>query len=71
VGGLRRAFLGRDAELEQLRRAYAKTVERAQPQLVTIVGDAGVGKSRLIEAFSNELERRSPKPVLHSGRCLP
>jgi class 3 adenylate cyclase/tetratricopeptide (TPR) repeat protein len=44
-------FVGRDAELEQLRQALART-EAGQGQVVAGVGEAGVGKSRLLYEFT-------------------
>jgi predicted ATPase len=44
-------FVGRDVELETLRRAGAKAAD-GQGQIVAIVGEAGVGKSRLVYEFS-------------------
>jgi class 3 adenylate cyclase/tetratricopeptide (TPR) repeat protein len=40
-------FVGRDAELEQIRRALA-LAQNGHGQLVAIVGEPGVGKSRLV-----------------------
>ena len=44
-------FVGRDVELETLRRASAKAAD-GQGQVAAIVGEAGVGKSRLVHEFS-------------------
>jgi tetratricopeptide (TPR) repeat protein len=43
-------FVGRDVELEQLRRAQ-QLAARGQGQVVALVGEAGVGKSRLVREF--------------------
>src|SRR5262249_53757113 len=43
-------FVGRDVELEQLRRVQELAV-RGQGQVVALVGEAGVGKSRLVREF--------------------
>jgi class 3 adenylate cyclase/tetratricopeptide (TPR) repeat protein len=43
-------FVGRDVELEQLRRAQ-QLAGHSQGQVVAIVGEAGVGKSRLVHEF--------------------
>jgi class 3 adenylate cyclase/tetratricopeptide (TPR) repeat protein len=43
-------FVGRDLELEQLRRAQ-QLAGQARGQVVAIVGEAGVGKSRLVHEF--------------------
>src|SRR5262249_38912503 len=45
-------FIGRDAELEQRRRAQ-RLASDGQGQVMAIVGDAGVGKSRLIYEFTH------------------
>src|SRR5256885_4289930 len=43
-------FVGRDAELEQLRRAQ-QLAATGHGQIAAIVGEAGVGKSRLVHEF--------------------
>ena len=58
-------FVGREEELEALQRALARAVEERTPQLATIVGLPGIGKSRL----ARELLQRSQARVL-VGRCL-
>ena len=70
VSGLRRAFVGREAELDLLKRAYRRVVERGSPQLVTIVGEAGVGKTRLVREFWDWLGGEEPEPLRGTGRCL-
>src|SRR5256885_8532703 len=44
-------FVGRDAEVEQLRRAL-ELARSGQGQVVAVVGEAGVGKSRLFYEFT-------------------
>jgi class 3 adenylate cyclase/tetratricopeptide (TPR) repeat protein len=45
-------FVGRDAEMEQLHRAQ-QLAEAGRGQVVAIVGEAGVGKSRLVYEFTH------------------
>jgi predicted ATPase len=45
-------FVGRDAELEQLRRAQ-QLAHSGHGQVAAIVGEAGVGKSRLVYEFTH------------------
>ena len=45
-------FVGRDAEIEQIRRALA-LAQDGHGQLVAIVGEPGVGKSRLVYEFTH------------------
>jgi class 3 adenylate cyclase len=46
------SFVGRIAEIEQLERVHAK-VQRGHGQIAAIVGEAGVGKSRLVYEFTH------------------
>ncbi len=70
ISGLQPVFVGRGRELAELRQAYDRVVSGRQPQLITIVGDAGVGKTRLVREFWRWLEGQPEQPLLHSGRCL-
>jgi class 3 adenylate cyclase len=70
VGELQRAFVGRENELEQLQAAYRRADERAEPQLVTIVGDAGVGKTRLARELWEWFASEPTEPLRRTGRCL-
>ena len=70
VSGLARAFVGRDQEVERLCRAYRATVEERRPRLVTILGDAGVGKTRLARELWHRLAEQNPEPLRRTGRCL-
>jgi class 3 adenylate cyclase/tetratricopeptide (TPR) repeat protein len=60
-------LIGRESELELLENTFARTVRDGRATLVTIYGEAGVGKSRLARDFVDGLERAT---VLR-GRCLP
>ena len=70
VGGLARAFVGREDELQRLRAAFDRAVEGRQPVVVTLVGDAGVGKTRLMRELWEELAEAPFRPMLRTGRCL-
>ena len=71
IQGLRRAFVGRDEEFEQLLAEYRGTAKEGRPKLVTIVGDAGVGKTRLVRELWGRLADEHPEPLRRTGRCLP
>jgi class 3 adenylate cyclase/tetratricopeptide (TPR) repeat protein len=58
-------FVGRDDELGRLEGTLADAIDSRSPQLATIVGPPGIGKSRL----ARELIQRSHARVL-VGRCL-
>ena len=70
VGGLQRTFVGREDELELLQAAYRRVVSRQDPELFTVIGDAGVGKTRLAREFWEWLGAESPQPLRRTGRCL-
>jgi class 3 adenylate cyclase/predicted ATPase len=62
-------FIGRDAELELLARAWARTAGELHPQLVTLVGPPGIGKTRLTREFAARVDADGGR-TLH-GRPLP
>ncbi|MBA2460654.1 MAG: AAA family ATPase [Actinobacteria bacterium] len=65
-----RAFVGRDTEGDLLRATYRHTVEQREPYFVTLMGDAGVGKSTLVRELSRWLDDHAPQPLQRTGRCL-
>ena len=65
-----RAFVGRGTELELLQAIFRHTVEQREPHVVTLIGDAGVGKTTLVRELWRWLEDQEPQPVQRIGRCL-
>jgi class 3 adenylate cyclase len=61
-------FIGRGNSIHALMDAYNKT-KSGSGQVVGVVGDAGVGKSRLLLEFRNQLSRREFS--YFEGQCLP
>jgi class 3 adenylate cyclase len=70
VGGLEPVFVGRNDQLLELQEEYGRVVADGQPRMLAIVGDAGVGKTRLVRELWQWLSDRSPQPLLRTGRCL-
>jgi class 3 adenylate cyclase/tetratricopeptide (TPR) repeat protein len=70
VAGLAVAFVGREDELALLEDAYQAGVEQRRPHLVTILGEAGVGKTRLVRELWRWLAGQAPEPTRRTGRCL-
>ncbi|MGQ0608034.1 MAG: ATP-binding protein [Chloroflexota bacterium] len=64
---LQAPLVGRSAELARLLDTQAASEQDRAGRLVTVVGAAGVGKSRLIEEFLASL---GPTTVALRGRCL-
>jgi DNA-binding SARP family transcriptional activator len=61
-------FVGRERELERLCSVYAGVVAGSGARLVTIVGEPGIGKSRLARQLLAALD---PEPTVLVGRCPP
>jgi class 3 adenylate cyclase/tetratricopeptide (TPR) repeat protein len=61
-------LVGRQKELGQLRESFEQAVKARGCRMTTLVAEAGVGKSRLIEEFSRVV---GDAALVLRGRCLP
>ena len=61
-------LVGREAQLDTLERTFRAAVDGRACHLVTVLGAAGVGKSRLVDEFTAGL---GDEAIVLSGRCLP
>jgi predicted ATPase/class 3 adenylate cyclase len=66
----RTQLVGRRAELSQLLAAFEHVARDRTSHLVTILGEAGVGKTRLLHELERRLKRRVPPMRILRGRCL-
>ena len=64
-------FVGREVELTLIRSVVERAVEHRRAHLLTLIGEAGIGKSRLVEEAVVELRRSEEPPAVWVGRCLP
>ncbi len=69
VAGVRTIFLGRDTELDQLRKLLQAFQHDQQGRLVLIQGDAGMGKSRLVSEWLSAISPQ--QATVWQGRGLP
>jgi class 3 adenylate cyclase/tetratricopeptide (TPR) repeat protein len=67
----RTALVGRDRELGVLREALARVRAERSPQLVTLVGVPGIGKSRLVYELWRAAEAEPELIAWRQGRSLP
>jgi class 3 adenylate cyclase/tetratricopeptide (TPR) repeat protein len=64
-------LVGRRRELDQLLDALGRARAEHEPQLVTIVGVPGMGKSRLVQELSTRIEAEPELTRWRQGRSLP
>jgi class 3 adenylate cyclase len=62
-------MLGRIHEIAALHRVFERVVAERRPHLVTVLGEAGIGKTRLAAEFTAQLERQGVRVL--RGRSLP
>ncbi|MFQ5459748.1 MAG: AAA family ATPase [Anaerolineae bacterium] len=68
--GVTSPVVDRDAERGRLRRLFDDAVESRHGSWVTIVGPAGVGKSRLVDAFLGDLATGDQEATMLRSRAL-
>ncbi|HEX7837877.1 MAG TPA: protein kinase [Kofleriaceae bacterium] len=66
-----RLFVGRKAELRELRRAFADVHGAGGGGAITafVHGESGIGKTTLIQHFAGAVEREHGRTVVLSGQC--
>jgi DNA-binding SARP family transcriptional activator len=64
---LETSLVGRDRELDRIRAAFDRAAAERSVQLLTVVGEAGVGKSRLAREATAQL---TAEATTLTGRCL-
>jgi class 3 adenylate cyclase/tetratricopeptide (TPR) repeat protein len=69
--GLEAPFVGRDRELALAKDRFHATVEDDKAQRVSVIGIAGIGKSRLSWELYKYLDGLAQTVLWHRGRCLP
>jgi class 3 adenylate cyclase/tetratricopeptide (TPR) repeat protein len=68
--GLEALFVGRDRELEVVIESSEASATNARAGLVTVIGEAGFGKSRLLWEFFKYVDGIGATRWWHQGRCL-
>ena len=67
----RTPLVGRERELDQLVGALERARQQRSPELVTLVGVPGIGKSRLVGELFQSIERGGVLTFWRQGRSLP
>ena len=68
--GMEAKLVGRDEELAVLKETFRRVRGEARPALVTVVGPAGVGKTRLVRELERYVEGLPEFVYWRRGRCL-
>ena len=71
IEGVETRMVGRDDELEQLQAAFHRLYSQRTLAVVTVLGEAGVGKSRLLYEFDNWAEAQAQDFYFFQGRAQP
>ena len=72
-GGLRSQtpLIGREDEASLLTSLVERVEREGRPYLVTVIGQAGVGKSRLLRELTDTLGKSISPPTIRRGQCPP
>ena len=66
-----RHYIGRADELAELTRLFETTGGETPVRLVTVIGEAGMGKSRMVAELRAHVDKRAGPVTWRQGRCLP
>jgi len=69
VEGITVPMIGRQAELAFLKNGFTNTADHSESRLITIIGEAGIGKSRLLQEFETWLIKAANSPLMLKGRA--
>jgi class 3 adenylate cyclase/tetratricopeptide (TPR) repeat protein len=62
-------LVGRSDEADLLLSLYERVINESRPHLVTMIGQAGVGKSRLLRELTSRVGELDPQPAIRLGSC--
>ena len=64
-------YIGRADELAELTQLFESTGAETPVRLVTVIGEAGMGKSRMVAELRAHVDKRAGPVTWRQGRCLP
>ncbi len=71
AGRAQTPLIGREEEAGLLTSLVERVEREKRPHLVTVIGQAGVGKSRLLRELMSNLEESDDPPTIRRGQCPP
>jgi len=69
AAGLEAPFVGRDRELRLVKETFHASADESRAQIVSVIGTAGIGKSRLTWEFEKYFDGLAEVVNWHRGRC--
>src|SRR5262249_53549643 len=69
IEGVETRQIGREPEFKVLQKALASAIEDSETQAITVVGEAGMGKSRLLYEFNKWVELHPETIRVFRGRA--
>ncbi|MHA2101517.1 MAG: adenylate/guanylate cyclase domain-containing protein, partial [Candidatus Kariarchaeaceae archaeon] len=70
IEGIETSMVGRDNELLLLEDTYKSAAQNKKGEFVTVIGDAGIGKSRLLNEFEEWMKMQSIEFDVFKGRAM-
>jgi class 3 adenylate cyclase/tetratricopeptide (TPR) repeat protein len=71
AGRAQTPLIGREEEASLLTSLVERVEQEGRPHLVTVIGQAGVGKSRLLRELMTNLAESEDPPTIRRGQCPP
>jgi class 3 adenylate cyclase/tetratricopeptide (TPR) repeat protein len=71
AGRAQTPLIGREEEASLLMSLVERVEREGRPHLVTVIGQAGVGKSRLLRELMSNLAESDEPPTIRRGQCPP
>ena len=69
IEGIQTPMVGREPEMTALQNCYQDAIQVGETPLILIAGDAGIGKTRLLDEFAGWVATQPVSPIILRGRA--
>lgn len=70
IEGIETPMVGREPEMTALQNGYQDAIQGGETRLMLITGDAGIGKTRLLNEFAGWVALQPRPPIILRGRAI-
>jgi len=70
IEGIETRMVGREPEMAALQNCYQDAIQGGETPLFLIMGDAGIGKTRLLNEFASWVAAQAVSPIILHGRAI-